>query len=767
MLSPSPVNLGCSWNSLTRNLTSPDNRVLSSVRNAAAHSDNGTQVKVGNKIYRVVVADNKFCVTRESRSGCFANLLHRLGWPKGEISRKIEAMLNTSPVNTAMERGSVHSSSPYIDSAFSDTPRNSVRLNGCNSFNESQSQPLASDVNQRRANMSKDELIAELMWLSANRTGEESAEQLNFSGCDFSGLSLIGLNLSSVNFSNSIFENTDLSGCNLSGASLKNASFKHSTLDGGNLSFADLTHCTISASIDGANFRGANLECTSFVDSSFKETPPDMKYARLVGATIVPGMDLGGAILDKGDLLLPEQTNCVSFAGCQIHIPVDLKNIDSILDSNNVSNSSLLRTINSVNSKYDDEKIFAVEDLIRKLPENEFGDVNPYATLSLANAFCIPPYLESPYIREWFQNMSDRYYDSMTEWWSQFPPGNMKNSPVFENMSEGAFLQAGMYFETHPEKMISCNSAFIQIAACGMQYEHAKNQFVKAYDKYLQYPTVNKIAQQSDFGIGDGSGKPDWSDPDNAYNWILLSSSGNGLSMMLSSNDMNSMLSPDSSTYWKSFFLFKDGELQNANDYSLGKLFSQSFPLFSASYNEVCSRVSVLNFLDNIISDTSLKQMFMDVLDSGTSEIKITDGTWQQKVADVWKGYIDGWSLTPEHFKAIMDENNIGSHSNTEQAKILFCLGAVFCNYSSSEMFGTEHDSPEILRRYANGLLEASYKLAPEIFNDRAFYDDIRNRLQGRNNAYSCTSNLADILTRHAKRHFIEIFEQYYPLAWR
>ncbi|HHC4763264.1 TPA: type III secretion system effector kinase NleH [Escherichia albertii] len=114
MLSPSSINLGCSWSSLTRNLTSPDNRVLSSVRDAAVHSDNGTQVKVGNRTYRVVVTDNKFCVTRESHSGCFTNLLHRLGWPKGEISRKIEVMLNSSPVNMAMERGSVHSNRPDL-----------------------------------------------------------------------------------------------------------------------------------------------------------------------------------------------------------------------------------------------------------------------------------------------------------------------------------------------------------------------------------------------------------------------------------------------------------------------------------------------------------------------------------------------------------------------------------------------------------------------------------------------------------------------------
>ncbi|WP_279632282.1 pentapeptide repeat-containing protein [Escherichia albertii] len=55
------------------------------------------------------------------------------------------------------------------------------------------------------------------MWLSVNRTDEESAEQLNYSGCDLSGLSLAGLNLSSVNFSDSRFDDADLSGCNLSG----------------------------------------------------------------------------------------------------------------------------------------------------------------------------------------------------------------------------------------------------------------------------------------------------------------------------------------------------------------------------------------------------------------------------------------------------------------------------------------------------------------------------------------------------------------------
>lgn len=114
MLSPALINLGCSWNSLTRNLTTPDHSVLSSVRDAAARSDNGAQVKVGNRTYRVVVTDNKYSVSRESNSGCFTNMLHRLGWPKGEISRKIEVMLNASPVNRGAERSSVHSKMPDL-----------------------------------------------------------------------------------------------------------------------------------------------------------------------------------------------------------------------------------------------------------------------------------------------------------------------------------------------------------------------------------------------------------------------------------------------------------------------------------------------------------------------------------------------------------------------------------------------------------------------------------------------------------------------------
>lgn len=86
---------------MTRSLSRPDSDVLSSVQNAAVKSSEGAKVKIADRTYRVVFSNNKFKASRESHSGCFSGLLEKLGWPKGEIPRSIELLLNKSPVNLA------------------------------------------------------------------------------------------------------------------------------------------------------------------------------------------------------------------------------------------------------------------------------------------------------------------------------------------------------------------------------------------------------------------------------------------------------------------------------------------------------------------------------------------------------------------------------------------------------------------------------------------------------------------------------------------
>ncbi|WP_279632285.1 hypothetical protein [Escherichia albertii] len=108
---------------------------------------------------------------------------------------------------------------------------------------------------------------------------------------------------------------------------VKNTSFKNSVLEECDLSFSDLANSTISA---------------SFIGSSFKETPPDLKYAQLAGAIIVPGMELRGAILEQDNISLSVQNNSISLACCQIHIPVGSESINSVLDSSRVPDTSVM-----------------------------------------------------------------------------------------------------------------------------------------------------------------------------------------------------------------------------------------------------------------------------------------------------------------------------------------------------------------------------------------------------------------------------------------
>ncbi|EEX3204541.1 type III secretion system effector E3 ubiquitin ligase NleL, partial [Escherichia coli] len=259
------------------------------------------------------------------------------------------------------------SSLKHIEGSFPEALRNSVYLNGCNSLNESQCQFLAYDVSQGRACLSKAELTADLIWLSANRTGEESAEELNYSGCDLSGLSLVGLNLSSVNFSGAVLDDTDLRMSDLSQAVLENCSFKNSILNECNFCYANLSNCIIRALFENSNFSNSNLKNASFKGSSYIQYPPILNEADLTGAIIIPGMVLSGAILGDVKELFSEKSNTINLGGCYIDLSDIQENILSVLDNYTKSNKSILLTMNTSDDKYNHDKVRAAEELIKKI----------------------------------------------------------------------------------------------------------------------------------------------------------------------------------------------------------------------------------------------------------------------------------------------------------------------------------------------------------------------------------------------------------------
>lgn len=72
------------------------------------------------------------------------------------------------------------------------------------------------------------------------------------------------------------------------------------------------------------------------------------------------------------------------------------------------------------------------------------------------------------------------------------------------------YCRQGCIFERHPGAMVSYNSSFIQIVMNGSRRDGMQERFRELYEVYLKNEKVYPVTQQSDFGLCDGSGKPDW-----------------------------------------------------------------------------------------------------------------------------------------------------------------------------------------------------------------------------------------------------------------
>ncbi|EAZ9187767.1 E3 ubiquitin--protein ligase, partial [Salmonella enterica] len=196
---------------------------------------------------------------------------------------------------------------------------------------------------------------------------------------------------------------------------------------------------------------------------------------------------------------------------------------------------------------------------------------------------------------------------------------------------------------------------------------------------------------------------------------MLLSSPEENSVMMVSDNSLSKMLEPDFYTHWRSFFLYRDGELQEASGYQLDHLFNDVFPVFSKAYQSFCSAHEFGRILDILLPEGEVKEQFRTAALSGASDVKMVDDNSQLKLGEIFEPYLDDWLLQEGHIQQITDCYELQEVSGSEKAETFFCLGAAFCRYSSSAVFGTEWESPQILRGYASGLLEEAHRQHPAL----------------------------------------------------
>src|SRR5471032_1382988 len=534
----------------------------------------------------------------------------------------------------------------------------------------------------------------------------------------------------------------DLQKANLTGASLSEAN-----LDGANLSEANLR----GANLSGANLTGADLFKTNLRGA-------DLVGANLGGANLseanLKGADLCGAnlnranlsnILQEGALLKLPEWNSIILDAYLNHI-------------NNPESGSLLTMMDSIDEQYADVKLRMARELMTSL-QNTTADTSSVA-LPLMDILSKAPYTGDAEINAWLDTLCERY---LSQYNGQVLPENA-----------GVFNQSVDLFTRQSELMFTHNGAFIQIIAQGMAENSTPAMKEKAsvlYETYLQQEQVKPYCSLDDFG--DGEGKPDWADK-HPVNFILLSARPAAVSaMLLSQASLKGMLSPRADAQWDRFYLYSSPDnCLAAKEYThLNTLFANDFPLFNGPYQHVQNSAKFLLLL-KALNLGGLEAAFVSAAGAKYSATKLVDDDAQIRLGEIFHPKLVSSPLQPRgngleeaHYGELIHAYNLTEASSADKAKTLLCLAALFTKYSSSAVFGTEHESPQLLRHYAYALMEKAHGL-DESLVDKGTLANWTNRLLGLNKAFTCSAVLSNLMVEHIRSRFPEVLSGIMPPAW-
>src|SRR5471032_3674755 len=532
----------------------------------------------------------------------------------------------------------------------------------------------------------------------------------------------------------------DLQKANLTGASLSEAN-----LDGANLSEANLR---------GANLSGANLTGADLFNTNLRGA--DLVGANLGGANLseanLKGADLCGAnlnranlsnILQEGALLKLPEWNSIILDAYLNHI-------------NNPESGSLLTMMDSIDEQYADVKLRMARELMTSL-QNTTADTSSVA-LPLMDILSKAPYTDDADITAWLVTLCGRYLS--------------QHNGLVTPRRMGIFNLSVDLFTRQPERMFTHNGTFIQIIAQGMAKYSTPAMKEKAaglYETYLRDGRIKAYSTLEDFGNGEG--KPDWSDK-HAVNFILLSAQpARVCAMLLSLASLEGMLRPQSGTEWHNVYLYKDGvNLSPAESPPSGELFAKAFPLFNDPYQHMQNSAKFLLLL-KALNLGSLETPFVSAAGATHSATKLVSATHQKTLKGIFAPkltYSPGagrYGLNDAHYEELLGAYGLASASDGEKGKTLLCLAALFTKYSSSAVFGTETESPEVLSQYAYALMAKAHSLDGSLVN-AATFANWTNRLLGLNKAFTCSAVLSNLMVEHIRSRFPAVLWGIMPPAW-
>ncbi|EEW6796042.1 type III secretion system effector HECT-type E3 ubiquitin transferase, partial [Salmonella enterica] len=489
--------------------------------------------------------------------------------------------------------------------------------------------------------------------------------------------------------------------------------------------------------------------------------------------TLIPHKaNLSDVILNEPDNLLPPSMsgggNFIRLGDIWLQMPLlwTENAVDGFLNHEHNNGKSILMTINNLPDKYRQEKVRAMEDLVKSFRSGRLTEarIRPVES-SLVSVLAHPPYTQSALISEWIRPVQERFFAHQCQTYNDVPlPApdtyyQQRILPVlldsFDRNSAAMTTHSGLFNQVilHCMTGVDCTDGIRQKAAA-------------LYEQYLAHPAVSPHIHNGLFGNYDGS--PDWTTRA-ADNFLLLSSQDSDTAMMLSTDTLLTMLNPTPDTAWDNFYLLRAGENVSTAQISPVELFRHDFPVFLAAFNQQAVQRRFGELIDIILSTEEhgeLNQQFIAATNQKHSTVKLIDDASVSRLNTIFDPLFPEGKLSPAHYQHILSAYHLTDATPQKQAETLFCLSTAFARYSSSAIFGTEHDSPPALRGYAEALMQKAWELSPAIFPSSEQFTDWSDRFHGLHGAFTCTSVVADSMQRHARKYFPSVLSSILPLAW-
>ncbi|WP_182853280.1 hypothetical protein [Arsenophonus endosymbiont of Aleurodicus floccissimus] len=240
---------------------------------------------------------------------------------------------------------------------------------------------------------------------------------------------------------------------------------------------------------------------------------------------------------------------------------------------------------------------------------------------------------------------------------------------------------------------------------------------------------------------------------------------------MVAENAFTRMLYPDLDTKWNYIVLFQDGNCLSPTEYNLSRCYKEDFLLFAARFINIENQIEFNKLIEALDLSDQYKQFFIEAIKSNAYSTKLIDSSAQQELTKIFSRLIDfqqGYILKKQNYDQILNLYNLTASTYREKAEHLFALSTVFTHYSSSAIFGTESESPLMLRYYACSLMEKAHNLDQTLIGQDRF-NDWKNRLLeiGIENIFTCTAVLSNMMTKYASEHCNYVLQKIQSLAWR